>query len=428
MAGGKSMEHLAKEYNVVYKSFDPSSLFCYSPAIVKLASGRLVVSIDIRDVNEERKKTGNYDNWYKENQRSWWLGKVFVSDDNGKTWVHKTDFPFLHARPFVCGKRIYILGHSGDLRIMYSDDDGETWSESFYLTKGQTWHQAPCNVVYANGCVYLVMERVKYDTKAHWKVKVLAPVLMRGKVEDDLTKPENWTFANEIAYCDLLSDDKLNYFGIPFYKCDEDKTTDIGYGRKVAPCGWLETNVVQFKDPRHIWYDEKGKTFHLFARTHTGWTGHAALLKVVEKDDGSMETMVEKVPSGKDVIFVNMPGGQMKFHILYDEVTKLYWLLGSQSTDSMVSLAHMGKDRFDIPNNERHRLVLHFSKNCIDWCFAGVVDIGDGYKQSRHYASMCIDDEDLCIVSRSGDEDVYDAHDTNLITFHRVKNFRNLVY
>jgi len=422
------MQELAKKYSTIYKSFDPSSLYCYSPAIVRLKSGRLIVSIDIRDVNEERKLNGHYSGWYKENNRSWWQGKIFVSDDKGESWMEKGSFPFIHARPFVCGDTIYILGHGGDLKIIRSDDEGETWSECANLTDGQSWHQAPCNVVYANESVYLVMERYKFESKAHWKVRALAPVLMRGRLCDDLTKRENWTFASELSFADVMDDDKTDYFGIPFYKCEKDETTPLGYGRKVAPMGWLETNVVQFKDEKHIWYDEEGKTFHLFSRMHTGWVGHGSMLKVVEKDDGSMETMLETVPSSKKLLFVNIPGGQMKFHIIYDEITKLYWLLGSQSTDSMIDISKMGKDRFDIPNNERHRLVLHFSKNCIDWCFAGIVAIGDTVKQSRHYASMCIDDDDLCIASRSGDESVYDAHDTNIITFHRVKDFRSLVY
>jgi hypothetical protein len=41
---------------------------------------------------------------------------------------------------------------------------------------------------------------------------------------------------------------------------------------------------------------------------------------------------------------------------------------------------------------------------------------------------MLIDGEDLCIVSRSGDEHARTAHDGNIITFHRVRNFRSLVY
>ena len=125
---------------------------------------------------------------------------------------------------------------------------------------------------------------------------------------------------------------------------------------------------------------------------------------------------------------VPMPGGQMRFHILYDDVTKLYWLLSSQATDSMTRVELLPEDRYNLPNNERHRLQLHFSKNCFDWCFAGIVAIGETNRHSRHYASMLIDGDDLHVLSRSGDHRAKSAHDGNLVTFHTVKGFRDLVY
>tara|TARA_R110001592_G_scaffold34561_3_gene118767 strand:- start:433 stop:789 length:357 start_codon:yes stop_codon:yes gene_type:complete len=118
----------------------------------------------------------------------------------------------------------------------------------------------------------------------------------------------------------------------------------------------------------------------------------------------------------------------MKFHILYDEVTKLFWLLSSQATDSMTDPRKLPDNRYNLPNNERHRLVLHFSKNCMDWIFAArVADTGNA-GQGRHYASMVIDGDDLRILSRSGDERAKDSHNGNLITFHSVADFRKLVY
>jgi hypothetical protein len=57
-----------------------------------------------------------------------------------------------------------------------------------------------------------------------------------------------------------------------------------------------------------------------------------------------------------------------------------------------------------------------------------MVAIGKETKQSRHYASMVIDRDDLQIVSRSGDENARDPHNGNLITFHTIKDFRKLVY
>ena len=41
---------------------------------------------------------------------------------------------------------------------------------------------------------------------------------------------------------------------------------------------------------------------------------------------------------------------------------------------------------------------------------------------------MDIDGDDLVILSRSGDARAKSAHDGNLITFHRVENFRDLIY
>ena len=64
----------------------------------------------------------------------------------------------------------------------------------------------------------------------------------------------------------------------------------------------------------------------------------------------------------------------------------------------------------------------------VDWCFAGAVAITDSPKQARHYAAMDIDGADLVVLSRSGDARAKSAHDGNLITFHRVRNFRELVY
>jgi hypothetical protein len=41
---------------------------------------------------------------------------------------------------------------------------------------------------------------------------------------------------------------------------------------------------------------------------------------------------------------------------------------------------------------------------------------------------MIIDGDDLVVLSRSGDERAKTPHDGNLITFHRARDFRKLVY
>ena len=261
-----------------------------------------------------------------------------------------------------------------------------------------------------------------------WPVSEFAPVLMRAPLGADLLRKESWTYASDLSFNEAVQASELDAFGVPFYPAEPHAMVDVGQGRTCAPIGWLETNVVQFTDPNHIWYDDTGHTFHLWMRAHTGGTGYAAIVKVVEQADGSMHTQVERVPSGKRIIYVPCPGGQMKFHMIYDEVTRLFWLLSSQSTDSMCRADRLPADRYNLPNNERHRLQLHFSRNCIDWCFSGLVDAGKTPIESRHYASMAIDRADLLIVSRSGDEMSVNAHDVNLTTFHRISKFRDLVY
>jgi len=417
---------LADDYVVVYESPMPAMVYCYTPGLVRLPGGRLVATMDVGGPGVVAlpgvvAKDADGKALIRR-------GKIFTSDDRGRTWAHRGNYPFAHARPFVAGKSLYVLGQTGDLVVFRSDDGGETWSGPFRLTEGSRWHQSACNVHYANGCVYLVMEKRAPRPIIGWGVAALAPVLMRARVDADLTKPESWTFASELVFEDAIDYRKLDYFGVPFLPAHGRLTVPVAWKRGVAPIGWLETNVVQFADPDHVWFDPKGKTFHLWMRAHTAGTNLAAVCKVVEGDDGSMATTLEHAPSGKIMAYVPCPGGQMRFHVLYDEKTKLYWLLSSQATDSMTVPLRLPADRFSLPNNERHRLQLHFSKNMVDWCFAGIVCIGKTARQARHYASMAIDGEDLHVLSRSGDHRAKSAHDGNLITFHTVRNFRELVY
>lgn len=413
---------LADDYVVVYESPDPARIYAYSPGLCRLATGRLVGTMDqggpgVKDLPAVRRGGRT------------WPGKAFTSDDHGRTWQHRADMPMLHARPFTAGDAVYVLGHAGDLLIVRSDDGGETWSEPARLTDGQHWHQAPCNVHYAHGKVYLVMERITDPSFRGWPVSVIAPVVTSARVADDLTRREAWTFSNELSFRDAVAaGGEPNLLGVPFFKTGPTAPQNPADRRIMNPIGWLETNIVQFTDPDHVWYDRRGRTFHLWMRAHTGTTNLACIAKAVEADDGTLTVSLETAPSGQPMLYVPCPGGHMKFHILYDEPSELLWLLSTQSTDSMTRPERLASDRYNLPNNERHRLALHFSRNCIDWCFAGLVAVSGGPGQGRHYASMAVDGDDLHVVSRSGDARAKNAHDGNLITFHTVRDFRDLVY
>ncbi len=422
---------LAPDGVVVCETPDPATIYCYSPGLTRWHD-RLIATTDWGGPGV----AASLDGPKAESDWRSWQGRVYLSDDRGRTWRQTTTFPFLHARPFVAGGVLYVLGHAGDLMIIRSDDGGKTWSHPVRLTEGQQWHQAPCNVHYAHGCIYLVMEYRAHHNIQGWCVGEQAPVLMRGRLGDDLTRRENWTFASVLSFADIIDNSadcpQLDWWGVPFYPCPYPSGTAVlgREDRRCCPIGWLEANVVQFVDPDHIWYDPTGRTFHLWSRAHTGGTGYAAIVKVVEDEPGAgaMTTQLEHAPSGKRMLYVPCPGGQVKFHVLYDEPTGLYWLLSNQATRSMTRADRLPDGHFNLPNNERRRLQLHFSTNMIDWCFAGIVAVGEEARASRSYASMVVDGEDLHVLSRSGDHRARNAHDVNMITFHTVRDFRSLVY
>ena len=413
---------LADEPIVVFASPDPARVFAYSPGIVRLESGRLVATLDLGGPAAEGLPGPKFNR--RVGYGRWWQGKVFTSDDGGRTWKHRADYPMMHARPFVAGDLVYVLGQADDVAVIRSRDGGETFTAPSRLTEGEWWTQAPSNVHYANGCVYLTMRYAGSRESGGPNPGEAASVLMRGEVDADLTRRENWTFASKLTAAEALAGLELDGFGVPFFT----PHTRLAPGRRMGEINWGESQVVQFFDPDHVWFDPRAKTFHLWARANTGNTGYVVVLKVVEQEDGRMITQLERAPSGKKMLFVPCPGGQMKFHVLYDAPSRRYWLLSTQATDSMIRPDRMPADRYNLPNNERRRLQLHFSKNMIDWCFAGLVAVGPVEHASRHYASMAIDGNDLVILSRSGDERAKSAHDGNLITFHRVKSFRELVY
>jgi hypothetical protein len=421
-AFSQAIQPLAQEHIVVGKSPASANVPLYSPTILRLDSGRLVAGY-----TRASKDTVKYG-------RS---AEVFLtSDDRGATWVKRTELPSLQGRIFAAAGRLYYVATGAGMPISRSEDSGLTWSTPVPLTAPDlVWQQTPANVWHARGSVYLAFERRNAVIDA-WGPSEKALVLLRAPANADLTRKESWTFSTELVFADVVpgvrtNDVGLEYFGIPFFKQDYPNRAVVSAApvrRSMSPIGWVEPAVVQILDPDHYWFDPTGHTFHLLARAHTGGTGYACLTKVVENPDGTMTMSLEHAPSGKTMLYLPMPGGQMRFHVLYDAPTRLYWLLGSQATDSMRRADRLPAERFDLPNNERHRLVLHFSRNLVDWCFAGLVAKTDSPREARHYASMDTDGDDLVILSRSGDARAKSAHEGNLITFHRVKNFRSLIY
>lgn len=376
---------------IIVESPRPDSIFLYTPGIAEGFDGRLIVSVDYGGPGTyllDGPKS-DFGDFKAGNQI-----RILLSDDNGKTWRETPNrIPMMHEILFKAGKSLYMVGHSGRLLITRSDDNGETWSDVSVLCPEPRWHQSCTPVDIHYGKVTLVYE--KWVAEGH-KWPGVGPVLMQASVDADLTDPANWKFSE-------------------LYNPDEDMEASRPSGIPVVKegqPGLLETNVVRIYDEDNPFYDPSGKSVVLMMRANTGFPDIGVMMKGVEKEDGSLAVEKLRYKDG-DMYFAHIPGADLKFYVCYDPESKLYWLLHSQIDGRM---------------SARRRLALSFSPDLLHWTFAGLVAVGPADNGSRHYATMLISGNDLLIVSRSGDERARSAHDGDLVTFHRVKDFRQLIY
>lgn len=401
---------LADDYNIVFESDDPLFMSPMSPFVTVLESGRILVTFDLNYDGVLKRTPIGYD----EPQESWGNQHVVVaySDDDGETWELSFECDGIFARAFEDGDRVYMLRRDMNrtLSINYSEDEGETWSESFVLDN-RTWHSAPTTTIYSNGYLYTTME-VNDDTS-------LAPVLLRAKCGDDLTKKENWTISEPLSIAEAVPDSMtsdLDYTGIMEYSTAKDGLN------------WLEGNVIQMHNEDSYWYDASMKSFYILLRSQAWRSGYAAVLKITENEDGSMTPSLVETEAGNKQLFVAMPGGHDKFSIIYDEASGLYWLSSNYSENSIINRKYTTGDMQGKAFLERQKLALYFSTDAMNWNFAGMITEGDTARESRSYPHMVVDGDDLLLVSRTGTEESSSMHDNNLLTLHRIENFRDLVY
>jgi len=111
---------------------------------------------------------------------------------------------------------------------------------------------------------------------------------------------------------------------------------------------------------------------------------------------------------------IDFPGGRTKFTICFDPVSARYWSLVNKQSD---------------PAAERNVLALVSSSDLKRWKVHTIVL---QHPDRRHHAWQYVDwrfeGDDIVAVSRTAWGDSHNFHDANYLTFHRINDFRRLVY
>ena len=301
------------------------------------------------------------------------LTLIYISHDDGATWEHHSElFPCFWGKMFLCGGALYMLGCSteyGDVLIGRSDDSGKTWTKPTLLLRGAChakevgWHRAPMPVLIKDG---RVMTDIQYGA---WSEKVFCDAVLSAPAESDLLAAENWV-------CTELFDAREHVCPLP---------------EKIW--GGIEGNVIETPDGGVV-------DFLRFA-------DKTALILDYDPENPEKELTLNSV--------IDFPATASKFNVVFDDVTKQYY--------SIVSYA------LDEPPTRRNLLSLISSPDLRKWSLCRhLIDrrYDDPKQVGFQYVDFFIEGEDILYLCRTAFGGANSFHNSNLTTFHRIKNFREV--
>jgi hypothetical protein len=314
---------------------------------------------------------------------------VARSTDRGQTWTgHNQDTGFFWSSFFYASNTLYRMGASArfeSIVIAASTDNGHAWSTPVTLLTGgaggtaPNYTTAPVPVAFANGRVYRAFENMD---PLVWASGMRA-LIMSAPSGSDLLNPANWTASNELPF------DTAWFNGVSGIH------TPSKYG-------YLEGNAVVGPD---------GRVWDILASNRQSSYDKAVILSVSA--------------DGKRVAFeryIDLPGGGSKFTIRRDPVTGLYLTMGNNITD---------RDYVD----QRNVLSLSASPDLVNWTRVLTL-ITDNQtisweesvaKTGFQYADWQIEGDDIIYLVRMAYDGAANYHDSNRITFHRLKNYVHIL-
>ncbi len=343
--------------------------FVGSPTLAILPNGHYVAGHDLfRRGGGETEKVGG-------------ITKVFRSTDRGATWspTARIEGAFWSTL-FAHGGSLYLFGYTkqgGAMVIRRSDDEGATWTEPLDATSGLL-HPGPAGGTPNPPVVHGGRLWIASGTRA-----VSAPT------GADLLQAAAWTRSRGLGGDSSWLGGRFTF--------------------------WSEGQVVA-----------------------SPATGVLVLPKIKDRNNTALLRYVD--PAGRPQFdpaqdFASLPGADKKFGVRYDDVSGRFWALTNP-----VLPQHTPKKKWKptwrnpfrrvaSPNMVRNTAALYSSADLRTWELERVVLYSaDAKHVGFQYLNFLIEGADIVLVSRTaynvGLWKTPRAHDSNLLTFHRIPNFR----
>ena len=352
---------LDPDYTVIYHN-DDRNLYVEGCGLSKLPEGALIAVVP---VVPSATKGG----WAARPSTT----RIMQSTDKGRTWNQVYDLPFYTATPWVHDGALYLFASSAgtayrndDLFLLRSEDGGASWTEPTLLFAGHYWN-CPTGMVIRDGRIYWAL--CEFYGSAGTSPR--APRVIAGDLSGPLDAT-SWRMSN-----------RPEFPGIP--------ETFLGQGGDGFREPWLEQNVI-----------EADGRLRVICRVKNG-TSLMDVCGVLDlEDDGTSLDL-------RFTQFHPMPGGHLKFSIVYDEVSRLFWTPANPGTKYA---------------DRRYLMLLH-SLDGLNWLHAGRIAAAASLQQSFMYGDCVVDGDDLIVASRTS-SGADGMHNADYATFHRIANFRRL--
>ncbi len=374
---------LAQDYTVINK-VDTLDWYGVDPSIIILPDGTYMASMAYYLEESGR----NFDAKVLDMHIS-----VSVSKDKGKNWNDIAKLPYGVFVPFCFDGELYaFVQHKAHSTVMFikSNDMGYTWSEPVVITEEPLFINHT-HFLRMGNYVYLIADRSFHSL-----------VAMRCDLSKGIMNPDAWIISNEM---DLPN--------IPDLLIRKDVRVPFN-ARSVMFMAVIEGIITEVNGRMIV----TGRPYYLDNIV----PNLAAVAELFDDGDKLRLEFAHYYP---------FPCAQVRYDVAWDEESKLFWMIGNTQTNGLDLLncrEELNASGFvGGPGNDRRFLTLWFSTDSLNWMPVGLVAGTSDMLQSFHYPSMCIEGDDIIMAVRTS-VDGDNQHDSDLLTFHRIENFRDLAF